>query len=61
MVKFEHTLFALPFAFLGMLLAAALFHAAMLALLARLDAAFFTANGVLAVWLFAATAVDVLA
>ena len=29
--------------------------------LSRLDAAFFTANGVLAVWLFAATAVDVLA
>jgi 4-hydroxybenzoate polyprenyltransferase len=27
--------------------------------LSRLDAAFFTANGVLAVWLFAATAVDV--
>lgn len=29
--------------------------------LSRLDAAFFTANGVLAVWLFAATAVDVIA
>jgi 4-hydroxybenzoate polyprenyltransferase len=28
--------------------------------LSRLDAAFFTANGVLAVWLFAATAVDLL-
>jgi 4-hydroxybenzoate polyprenyltransferase len=29
--------------------------------LSRLDAAFFTANGALSVWLFALTAVDILA